>query len=277
MPNRLIRLAVFAVACGFLYSVPASSQLINMTAAQKEVWFGELRYCDALMKHDLEAFMSLWDDSFIGWPGMMAAPTNKAGIRDSVSKDIRDDYKCTSTPLAINVFGDFANTYYLLRSIRTDETGKTTNGEARITHTWHRSNGTWKVVGGMGARVEQPSASANTVPPIVGVWTGYAHDLPAIKLTVDGDAGKLSGNIVFYFLKLENGTWKNKGGVPTELIDPHMEGNIFVFQVPHAKKHGSTDPADQEIKTFRLEVVSSNEAVFHNAIEGQDLKLRREK
>lgn len=114
-------------------------------------------------------------------------------------------------------------------------------------------------------------------PPIVGVWTAQVHELPAIRLTVKNHSGKLSGNIIFYFLQMENGSWKNKGGVPTELINPHMEGRVFVFQVPHSKRHGSADPADQEIKTFRLDVVSSNEAVFHNAVGGQDLRLRREK
>jgi hypothetical protein len=44
-----------------------------------------------------------------------------------------------------------------------------------------------------------------------------------------------------------------------------------------AKKHGSTDPADQEIKTFRLQIVGPDEAVFRQAMQGQDLKLRREK
>ncbi len=112
---------------------------------------------------------------------------------------------------------------------------------------------------------------------IAGVWTAELHDLPAIKLTVNEDRGKLSGEIIFYFQMLENGTWKVKGDDPTKLINPHMEGSTFVFDVPHAKKHGSTDPADQEIKTFRLEIVGPDEAVFRNAVQGQDLKLRREK
>ena len=277
MPDRLFHLAGFVAASLLLCATPVFSQLTSMTPAQKEVWSGELRYCDALMKHDLEAYMSLWDETFIGWPGMLAAPTNKAGIRQDVSKSIAEDMQCTSTPMAINVFGDFANTYYLIRTTRTDAGGKTTAGAARITHTWRRSDGAWKIVGGMGARVEQQSAAKTAPPTIVGVWTANAHDLPAIKLTVNNDSGKLSGNIIFYFLQLENGTWKNKGGSPTELIAPHMEGNFFVFRVPHAKRHGSTDPADQEIKTFRLDVVGPDEAVFHNAMQGHDLELRREK
>jgi hypothetical protein len=62
------------------------------------------------------------------------------------------------------------------------------------------------------------------------------------------------------------------------MIRPRMEGSDFVFEVPHAKKHGSTDPADQEIKTFRLHVTGADEAVFRNAMgPGQDITLHRQK
>jgi hypothetical protein len=113
--------------------------------------------------------------------------------------------------------------------------------------------------------------------PIAGTWTAQMHGLPAIKMTVKDRGGKLSGNIIFYFLMLENGTWKVKGNAATEMIEPRLQGNTLVFEVPHAKKHGSTDPADQEIKAFRLHLTGPNEAVFKNADNGQDLKLTRQK
>jgi hypothetical protein len=74
---------------------------------------------------------------------------------------------------------------------------------------------------------------------------------------------------------LEDGSWKVKGDAAVDLINPRLEGQTFVFEVPHAKKHGSTDPADQEIKAFRLELTGKNEAVFKNATEAGDLTLRR--
>jgi hypothetical protein len=114
--------------------------------------------------------------------------------------------------------------------------------------------------------------------PIAGIWTAKLHDKPAIKLTVNDDGGKLSGNIIFfYFLMLENGSWKVKDGTPTDLIHTRLEGKTFVFDVPHAKKHGSTQPADQEIKTFRMQLTGKNQAVFKNAADnGGDLILKRE-
>jgi hypothetical protein len=111
---------------------------------------------------------------------------------------------------------------------------------------------------------------------IGGIWTAQLHDQPAIKLTVNDEGGKLSGNIVFYFLMLENGSWKVKNGTATNLINPRLEDKTFVFEVPHAKKHGSTDPADQEIKTFRMQLTGKNQAVFRNAAnDGGDLIVKR--
>ena len=85
------------------------------------------------------------------------------------------------------------------------------------------------------------------------------------SLCAKDDGGKLSGNIIFYFLMLEDGSWKVKDGTPTDLIHPRLEGKTLVFDVPHAKKHGSTEPADQEIKTFRMQLTGQNQAVFKHA------------
>jgi|HubBroStandDraft_4_1064222.scaffolds.fasta_scaffold343648_2 hypothetical protein len=118
-----------------------------------------------------------------------------------------------------------------------------------------------------------PAAASDS--PIAGVWTATLHDQPCIKLTVIDNGGKLSGSIIFYMLMLEDGSWRVKGDAAVDLINPRLEGQTFVFEVPHAKKHGSTDPADQEIKAFRLELTGKNEAVFKNATEAGDLTLRR--
>ncbi len=126
---------------------------MTMSAEQKGVWTGEEAYCRYRMTKDLDGFMSLWDDAFVGWPLSSPKPTGKAGIREVAAHRIAAEnrYECESTPLAINVFGDTANTYYLLHSKVTDKDGKTNEDIARITHTWRRANGRWKIIGGMGA------------------------------------------------------------------------------------------------------------------------------
>ena len=112
-------------------------------------------------------------------------------------------------------------------------------------------------------------------PQLAGVWRATIHNQPCILMNVHDNDGKLSGDIVFYLLKLENGEWHVTGGQPIPLIHPRIEGDYFVFEVKHAKKHGSTDPADQELKTFRMELAGKDKGIFRDALEGQDLTLDR--
>jgi hypothetical protein len=122
---------------------------------------------------------------------------------------------------------------------------------------------------------------ATTIPTraddsqMAGVWRATLHDQPCILMNVHNNQGKLSGDIIFYLLKLENGSWHATGSEPIPLIHPRVEGNMFVFEVVHAKKNGSVEPADQNLQTFRMEIAGKNKGIFHNAIEGQDLTLQR--
>lgn len=118
------------------------------------------------------------------------------------------------------------------------------------------------------------SAKADT-QQIAGVWRATMHDQPCILMNVHDNQGKLSGDIIFYLLKLENGAWHATGSDPIPLIHPRIEGDYFVFEVVHLKKHGSTDPADQELQTFRMKLTGDNKGVFHDAMENQDLILQR--
>jgi hypothetical protein len=111
--------------------------------------------------------------------------------------------------------------------------------------------------------------------PVAGVWTAELNEKPFIKLTVNDNGGKLSGNIVFYMLVQENGDWNVKADDPVCLINPRLEGQTFVFEVVHAKKHGSVDPADQEIKTFRMQLTGKDQGVFKGAANGGDVVLTR--
>jgi hypothetical protein len=76
-------------------------------------------------------------------------------------------------------------------------------------------------------------------------------------------------------LMQENGTWNVKGDDPVRLINPRLEGQTFVFEVVHAKKHSSVDPADQEIKTFRMQLTGKDRGVFKGAANGDNVVLTR--
>lgn len=134
-----------------LCTVSAAAQM-QMSAAQKEVWAGEERYCQAINAGDDHAYMALWDDDFVGWPGSFDKPAGKEGIREAVAKAHGSKAHCQSTPMAVHVMGDIAMTFYAFHIERTDKAGKKTVSDSRITHTWRRENGVWKIVGGMSGK-----------------------------------------------------------------------------------------------------------------------------
>ena len=53
-------------------------------------------------------------------------------------------------------------------------------------------------------------------PQMDGVWRATIHNQPCILMNVRDSDGKLSGDIVFYLLKLENGEWHVTGGQPIQ-------------------------------------------------------------
>ena len=106
---------------------------------------------------------------------------------------------------------------------------------------------------GSEAVLEQGGQKAETQRPrgkeVAGVWSAMQHDLPFVKLTLREREGKLSGNVVLYVLRMEDGVWKSQGEETLDVVRPRVEGDELVFELPHAKRGGSTDPADQEIES----------------------------
>ncbi len=70
---------------------------------------------------------------------------------------------------------------------------------------------------------------ATTIPAraensqIAGVWRATMHDQPCILMNIHDNQGQLGGNIIFYLLKLENGSWHATGSDPIPLIHPRIE------------------------------------------------------
>lgn len=120
----------------------------------------------------------------------------------------------------------------------------------------------------------QPAQAADS--PYAGVWTAREHDQPFVALELNDCNGKLSGQIIFYLLiKQPDGSYTATASDPLQVIHPRTDGNTLVFEVVHPKHHGSIDPADQELKTFRVEFTGNNQAAIKNAIDGKDLTFTR--
>ena len=125
----------------------------NLSPDQKAVWERELTYCRFLQNADLNGYMSLWDESFVGWPNHDPAPVTKSDIRQEVAAEIKagDKVSCHPVLKRVNVLGDIAITFYVLELTTVKKDGKREEAKPRITHTWRKRNNEWKIVGGMSA------------------------------------------------------------------------------------------------------------------------------
>lgn len=125
------------------------------TKTQKEVWGMEEQYWTSLKDGDLEGYMTLWHPDFIGWPRAFDEPVNRDSVRTFI-KSIMDNSKPGSLsyelkPYAVNVFGNIAIAFYTHSSVYENIEGNKIDLTERITHTWMKHEGNWKIIGGISA------------------------------------------------------------------------------------------------------------------------------
>lgn len=133
----------------------ASSETIpeDWSAAQRAVWEREETYWKLVQAADVDGFLDLLDERFIGWPGGAETPVPFADFRPYVRGWFRDvseaEFRYSLTPHAVAVVGDVGISHYHAHSSYGDEAEVR---ESRITHTWRRGGSGWKIIGGMGSR-----------------------------------------------------------------------------------------------------------------------------
>lgn len=129
------------------------------TKEQKEVWKREEEYWDFYSSGNLDAFMKLWHRDFKGWPSFASKPASKKKLKKSMKETIESlaniNIKYKLTPHEINCCDkNVYATLYLYTTKFKNEEGKTVKSSGRITHTWKKTNGTWKIISGMSAPAE---------------------------------------------------------------------------------------------------------------------------
>ncbi|MFZ1742815.1 MAG: nuclear transport factor 2 family protein [Pontixanthobacter sp.] len=133
------------------------SETVGQTTDEEAVWALEHDYWRYAEIADNEAYLALWDDSFVGWPGGSELPTGKSNI-DSWIGELHADptrrIKFWIKPMASAQFGDVVVVHYRYGGNWFDvETGEAVEsfGEGRITHTWQRRGNSWQIITGMSA------------------------------------------------------------------------------------------------------------------------------
>jgi ketosteroid isomerase-like protein len=145
-------------ACSLLAGMPGRAHDAETSAAREpaaiaSVWSLEEAYWRYVKAGDVESYVKLWHDDFIGWPCGQEHPKRKASIGDWV-KEVRDkrisvEYELTREGDA--QFGDVVVVHYSFTRVDTypdghvDGRGK----RSKITHTWKQVGDSWQIIGGM--------------------------------------------------------------------------------------------------------------------------------
>jgi|RhiMethySRZTD1v2_1073278.scaffolds.fasta_scaffold14809_3 hypothetical protein len=110
---------------------------------------------------------------------------------------------------------------------------------------------------------------------LAGVWKGKfteAQAVPAVEITLNIQAGKLAGKVVFYKVVNNGAGGEIKGKAEAPLIDPVFDGQVLSFKV---------ERNDGSFFKGRIKFVAEHEAVLYSNDQntGDELAiiLRREK
>lgn len=129
---------------------PAATPAADVIAA---VWSLEEAYWRYVKAGDVENYVTLWHDDFIGWPCGQLHPKRKSSIGDWV-REVRD--KKISVEYALTregdaSFGDVVVVHYSFTRVDTYPDGRVEGrgNRSKITHTWKQVGDKWLIIGGM--------------------------------------------------------------------------------------------------------------------------------
>jgi hypothetical protein len=106
--------------------------------------------------------------------------------------------------------------------------------------------------------------------PLTGRWMGEIEGMPAVRLTVQEEHGKVSGSVVFYLIvKDEKGTHAD-GDYTADLLNVTAKGRAMAYEVKHHVTHDSAEYGPN-VK-FVFELTGENEGILRKT--GDDLSLR---
>lgn len=121
---------------------------------KNEIWQLEENYWKYVKEKDIKAYLSLWDENFIGYPSNNIIG-NKAHITDwlrELYKDRSGVYNYTLTRKVENVFDDIVIVLYdVAQTWSNDKDEIVKRSNIKITHTWKKTDKGWLIIGGMGA------------------------------------------------------------------------------------------------------------------------------
>lgn len=132
------------------YSANADTTKIRNTVEEK-IWTLEEAYFSNLYLANYDQVTVLVSDRFLGWPGGLLHPISREESARFMKQLIPKPTSCRITieKEGIRVTEAVALTQYTLHVSCSEAAGETKTQTSRITHTWVKEGGRWKLLGGM--------------------------------------------------------------------------------------------------------------------------------
>lgn len=145
-------LAALTFTCtkGTAQQAPRSAN--ELKSATEQVWAGEQAYWRDVKAHDVKDYLALWSEDFMGWPIVDEHPAGKGSLRAVVEGPGASLGNVTAYTLqreSVRRHGPVVITYYRVTETRRVANGSDVTTTYRLSHTWLKERGAWKIVGGM--------------------------------------------------------------------------------------------------------------------------------
>ncbi|MBU0508288.1 nuclear transport factor 2 family protein [bacterium] len=143
---------------GAVMVVPVSAA-DNWTAEQKEVWAAEEKMWELMTQDNLDGFLALIHNDYVGWQYEAPVPYGKETSAKWIKYWVpqRKVLIYDLSPVAIAVFGNFAIVdyyYQMVVEIGKDDEKKKKESEGRWTDIFMKEGGKWMLVGDHGGSTD---------------------------------------------------------------------------------------------------------------------------
>lgn len=118
---------------------------------EEEIWKLEEAYFTNLYRANYEGVLALVHPRFLGWPANLPKPIGREESAEFMKRLIPQPTQCIVRieRAGLQQAGDTVLTQYVLNVDCPTASGVVRTLSSRITHTWIRQKGQWKLLGGM--------------------------------------------------------------------------------------------------------------------------------
>ena len=151
--NVVIKIAWALTLSGCFTLIPTVLSQ-ELSPEQQEVWQFIENCQDAIAAEDEEAF-DCFHDEFIGWfyPDLLPRTAEAQRSFMAIQFDTTEIPAAYVTPIAVQVYGDFAIAHYFVRYVIRSQDGSDAEARDRYTDVLIKENGNWKWISDHGGPI----------------------------------------------------------------------------------------------------------------------------